>query len=226
MPERDRRSHSGDIGPHLGPIAPNMGPQSAAHSPADALFGKVRRGVLALLLGHPEESYHYREVTRLLGLGHGAVSRELRNLTEAGILLRERRGRQVYYRANPHSPIYPELRGLVLKTVGLADVLRAALAPLEPRIELAFVYGSMARGESAATSDVDVMVVGDVSLSEVVAALGGAQNALGREVNPSVYPPEEFRTRATEGQHFVATVLREPKIMLIGGQDDLARLAG
>jgi len=129
---------------------------------------------------------------------------ELRNLTEAGILLRERHGRHIYYRANTQCPIYPELRGLVLKTVGLADVLRAALAPLELRID---------------------MVIGDVSPSEVISALTKSQEILGREVNPSVYPPQEFRRRAEEGNHFISTVSREPKIMLIGDEDDLSGLA-
>ena len=193
---------------------------------ADALFGKVRGLILAIFLVSPDSTHHMREVTRMVNAGQGAVQRELRQLSEAGILMRERRGRQVHYRANTECPIYPELRGLVLKTVGLVDVLRSALAPVADRIDVAFVYGSFAKGTANGGSDVDVMIMGEISLSEAVAVLTAAQETLGREVNPSVYPAEEVRQRLAAGQHFMTTVLREPRLYLVGDSDALGRVVG
>ncbi|MBN1401903.1 MAG: nucleotidyltransferase domain-containing protein, partial [Anaerolineae bacterium] len=161
-----------------------------------------------------------------VGTGQGAVQRELKRLAEVGILWREKRGRQVYYGANQNCPIYDELAGLVLKTLGLADVLRAALSGLADRIRVAFVYGSMAKGTSGAGSDVDIMVVGPARFADVVAALNPTQDVLGREVNPSVYAAEEFCDRVGQGNHFLSSVLREPKLFLIGEQDELDRLVG
>ncbi len=210
--------------PNLGAIAPTLGATGCVASLADALFGKTRRAVLGLLFGHPDEGFYMRQISRILNLGQGALQRELQRLVAAGILLRESHGRQVYYRANKACPIYDDLQGLVLKTAGLADVLRAALAALAERIEVAFVYGSLARGTARATSDVDVMVIGMVTFAEVVAALSPTQDRLRREVNPSVYPPDEARSKALSGSHFLTTVLHEPKLFLIGGDDDLERL--
>jgi len=165
-----------------------------------------------------------RQLARILGLGQGALQRELRRLTAAGILLREPRGRQVHYRANRECPIYADLQGLMLKTIGLADVLRSALAPLGKRIEAAFLYGSMAKGILTASSDVDVMVIGEASFGEVVAALNPTQDTLRREVNPSVYSADEFQHRVKDGHHFITAVLDGPKLFLIGGKGDLGRL--
>jgi len=193
---------------------------------AEALFGRVRGLILALFYGHPEQAFYTREVIRALSVGRGAVQRELSRLCAAGILIREKRGREVYHRANPDCPIHAELTGLMLKTLGLADVLRAALSELSGGIGVAFVYGSLARGTPGARSDVDLMVVGSVGFAQVVAALGAIEEVLGREVNPSVYSAQELRNRLAHGDHFVSTVLREPKLFLIGGEDELGRLAG
>jgi len=159
------------------------------------------------------------------GLGRGSVQRELEFLARAGIARRTVHGRQVYFQANPACPIFPELRSLVVKTSGVADVLRAAFAPLASRIRVAFVYGSVARGEERRASDVDVMVVGEATFSEVVDALASAQDALGREVNPTVYPPDEFRAKINAKHHFLVTIIKGDKLFLIGDQRELGRLA-
>jgi predicted nucleotidyltransferase len=181
--------------------------------------------LLALFLGHPDQPLYLRETVRRAGLAHGAVQRELRRLTEAGVLRRTVQGRQTYYQANRDCPIFPELRGLLLKTTGLADVLRAALRPLAPRVRIAFVYGSLARGEAGAGSDVDLMVIGRVTFASVVAATGPAQGQLGREINPSVYPPDEFRKKLAVGNPFLQNVLNGPKLFVVGDARELAGLA-
>jgi len=190
------------------------------------LFGKTRRAVLALLYGHPEEDFYLRQIARAAGGGLGAVQRELKLLTDAGILRRRTRGRQVYFQANPDCPVYGELRSLLVKTVGVADLLRASLLPLADRIGAAFIHGSFARGEEGPRSDVDLLVVGEARFAEVVSALAPAQEALGREVNPVVYPLEEFRRRRAEGDHFLTSVLGGPRILLMGDEGELERLAG
>jgi predicted nucleotidyltransferase len=193
---------------------------------SDALLGKVRSAVLALLFCHADESYYLREIARRTGLAPGAVQRELAGLTRLGLALRTRRGNQVYFRANAASPVFPELRGLLVKTAGVADLLRAALRPLADQLTIAFLYGSLASGTERAASDVDVMVVGQASFAEVVGALAGLEETLGREVNPSVYSPEEVAVRLARHDHFLTSVLRGPKIALLGDPDELGRTSG
>jgi uncharacterized protein len=203
-------------------ISPIMGtPQESLSS---SLFGKVRSSVLALLFCHSEKSFYFREIERSVNKGRGAVQRELENLVDAGLVLRRRQGNQVHYQANPQVPIFPELKSLMIKTAGIADVLRDALLPLERRIRTAFIYGSFAKETERADSDVDVLVIGEVSFSEVVDAFASAQESIGREVNPSAYPVEEFVTKMSEGHHFVTTLVGEPKIFLIGDEDVFGRL--
>jgi len=180
--------------------------------------------VLSLLFCHSEKSFYFREIERIVGMGRGAVQRELENLVNAGLVLRRKQGNQVHYQANPHAPIFSELKSLMVKTAGVADVLREALTPLEARIRTAFIYGSFAKGAERADSDVDLLVIGDVSFSEIVDALASAQETIGREVNPSVYPLEEFVTKVSEGRHFVTSVVEEPKIFLIGDENVFGRL--
>lgn len=191
---------------------------------SESLFGKARRAVLAVLYSRPDETLYVRQIARAAGAGQGAVQRELSQLTESGILVRSVRGKQVYYQANPRCPIYQELRSLVVKTVGAAEVLRAALAPLADRIGLAFIYGSLARGEEGSRSDVDVMVVGSATFGEVVDALRPPQDKLGREVNPTVYSPAEFKAKLAAKQPFLTAVKGDPKIFLIGDEHDLGEL--
>ena len=188
------------------------------------LFGKTRRAVLALLYSHVEEPFYLRQIARTAGGGLGAVQRELKKLSEAGIIRRTVRGRQVYYQANPECPVYSELKSLVVKTVGVGDVLRAALVPLSDRINVAFLFGSLARGGEHSSSDADVMIVGDVTFAEVVSVLGRAQETVRREINPLVYPPEEFQSKLTADHHFLKKVLEESKFFLIGDEYELAKL--
>jgi predicted nucleotidyltransferase len=181
--------------------------------------------VLALLYSHPDEEFYLRQMVRAIGTGLGATQREVKTLTDAGIIRRRVRGRQIYYQANPDCPIFSELRGMVVKTAGVADVLRTALAPLADRIEIAFIYGSVARGKERRGSDVDVLVVGDVTFAEVTATLGQAQEILKREVNPTVYPVAEFKSKLAANHHFIKSVMKEARIVLIGDERELARMA-
>jgi predicted nucleotidyltransferase len=192
---------------------------------AATLWPAVRRRVLGLLLGGRDRELHLREIARQVHLAPATVQREVARLTEAGILERRREGRQVYYRANQSCPIFPELRGLILKTVGLAGVLRRALESLHDRVELAFLFGSVARGDSTNQSDVDLMVIGRVTLRQLAPGLRAAQATLGREVNPTVMSVDEVADRAARADHFIASVLAQPRVFLIGGEDDLSRLA-
>jgi predicted nucleotidyltransferase len=188
---------------------------------ATLLFGAYRRAVLARLLLRPEESLHVRELARATGKPAGTLLRELNALAEAGVLERRRVGNQVHFRANAACPIHEELRSILKKTVGVADVLREALVPLAGRIRAAFVYGSIARGDERAGSDLDLMIVGGVKFAEVVAGLAPAQEVLRREVNPSVYPALEFRKKLAAGDPFLKRVLAGPKIFILGGDNDL-----
>jgi len=190
----------------------------------EVLFGRTRRAVLALLYGHTDEEFYLREIIRAAGVGQGATQRELGTLVGAGLVLRRTHGRQVYFRANPENPVYKELRGLLLKTAGVADVLREALAPLAAGIRVAFVYGSVARGEERRASDVDLLVIGDASFAAVTEVLAPAQLRLGREVNPTVYTPGEFRQKPAAGQHFLRSVTAREKLFLYGNEHDLGRL--
>lgn len=190
---------------------------------ASLLFGAYRRAALALLLLRPEASLHVREIARATGKAAGTLVRELNALAEAGILVRKHMGNQVHFQANPACPIYEDLRNILKKTVGVADVLREALVPLAPRILAAFVYGSIARGDERAGSDVDLMVIGDVKFAEVVAALAPAQETLRREVNASVYPALEFRKKTAAGEPFLKRVLADRRIFVLGGEDDVGK---
>jgi predicted nucleotidyltransferase len=180
--------------------------------------------VLGWLLGHPDEAFYLRQIVRHAGSGQGAVQRELDLLTRAGLLRRSVQGRQVYFQANRESPIFPDLQALFLKTAGLADVLREALAPLTDHVLVAFVFGSAARQQLRADSDIDLLVVGDVPFGRVASALAEAQKRLGRDVNPTVYPPGEFRAKIRGKHHFLTTVLQEPRLFVIGGPDELGGL--
>jgi len=199
---------------------------TSSESIAGALFGAVRQAVLALLLGHPDQRFYQRQIVRELGLGSGAVQRELEKLTRAGILTRSVEGRQTYFQANSDCPIFEELRGLIHKTFGVAGVLRTALLSIADRIRVAFIFGSVARARENAASDVDVMIVGDaVSLDEIMPGLSTAQRQLRREVNPSVYRTAEFCRKLAEGHHFVTSVVAGPKTFLVGDDRELERLA-
>jgi len=192
---------------------------------ASLLFGAYRRDVLALLLLHPELSLHVREIARLTGKVPGTLLRELNLLADAGLLVKKPVGNQVHFRANPGSPVYEELRGILKKTAGVADVLREALEPLAHRVRTAFVYGSVARGDERAGSDLDLMVIGELKFADLVGALAPLHAALRREINTSFYSPEEFRAKLAVAEPFLKRVLADRKIFLIGGEDELGELA-
>ena len=188
----------------------------------EVLFGKTQRRVLGLLFGDPERSYFANEIVRHAGSGIGAVHRELAALEASGLVSATRVGNQKHYRANRASPIFEELRGIVLKTFGVAGVLREALAPLAAKIAAAFIYGSLAKASDSAASDIDLMVIGDdVSYSRVLEALTHAERRLGRKVNPTVYSPAELRQRLAGGNAFATRVIAGPKIFVIGSEDAL-----
>jgi predicted nucleotidyltransferase len=186
----------------------------------DALFGTQRQRVLGRLLLHPEQALHVRELARLTGTHPGSLHRELAHLAEAGLLTRSQRGNQVLYQANAACPVFAELAGLFRKTGGLADVLREALQPLAARIALALVFGSVARGEESAHSDIDVLVVGELDFAEVVTALHPCQEMLGREINPAVYAAAEWGARVARGDVFARDILSRPVLLLIGELHD------
>jgi predicted nucleotidyltransferase len=207
---------------HMGMIEPNMGISSAAapSSTANALFPKVRQRVLAVLFGSPDRSFYTNEVIGLALSGAGAVQRELEALASAGLLTVRRQGNQKHFQANAASPVFAELRGLVLKTMGLADVLRTALAPLAPQIEKAFVFGSIAKQQDTAQSDVDLLVVSDtLGYGELFAALEGASQSLGRTINPALYSAADFRAKQDGDNAFINRVMQQPKIWLIGQEE-------
>jgi predicted nucleotidyltransferase len=189
-----------------------------------ALFPLSRRTVLGILYGDPERPYYLREIIGLAGLGSGQIQRELARLSEAGILRRFEQGRHVYFQADPQCPIYEELRSLVTKSVGAGAVVAAALGDLEDRIRLAVIFGSVARGEDRSESDLDLLVVGDISFSELVEALSEAESTLRREIHPSLFSEDEFRNRLASKDHFLDSVLREEKVFVIGVEDELGVL--
>lgn len=189
---------------------------------SEALFTKTQRKLLGLLYGHPDRSYYANEIVRHANTGIGAVQRELERLTAAGLLSVEPVGNQRHYRANRASPIFAELRGITMKTFGVTDVLREALAPLARKIRLAFIYGSLAKGTDTAKSDIDLMVISDsLTYAEVFGVLEPAIGTLGRPVNPTVYTRKELARRVDDGNAFVKRVLAQPKLWLTGSDDDL-----
>ena len=189
---------------------------------ADALFPRVRQRVLAILFGNPGRSFFLSEVVALAQSGTGAVQRELASLTQAGLLTVWAQGNQKHYQANEQAPIFAELRGLVLKTSGAVDVLRSTLAPVANQITCAFVYGSVARQEDTAGSDIDVLIVSpSLGYAETFGTLDAASQQLGRKVNPTIYTPQEWHKRRQQKNAFVAKVLKQPKLWLIGTEDAL-----
>lgn len=190
---------------------------------ADALFAKVQQRVLGVLFGNPGRSYYANEIIGLARSGTGAVQRELARLEAAGLVTASRIGKQKHYQANQASPVFHELRALVLKTSGLTDVLREALAPASGVIRAAFVYGSVAKGEDTATSDIDLMVIGeDLTYADLFAALEEASTRLGRKITPTIYSRKELARRRKRDSAFLTRVLEQPKLWLIGGERDLA----
>ncbi len=188
---------------------------------ADALFSATQQKVLGYLFGQPDRSFYATELIGLVGAGSGGVQREIARLAACGLVTVVRVGNQKHYQANPESPIYTDLCAIVRKTFGLAEPLREALAPLADRIEAAFVFGSVAKREDTATSDIDLMMISDdLSYADVFTALETVSGHLGRRVNPTLYTRQDFTRRLAEGHAFVARVWAQPRLWLIGREDE------
>jgi predicted nucleotidyltransferase len=193
--------------------------------PLDALLPKTRQGILAATYVQPERSWYVSELARRLGVPSSSLQRELHDLTAAGILKSHRQGRMVYYQANAQSPLFSDLRGLLLKTAGLVDILADALRPLIPKISVAFVYGSIASGQERSDSDIDLMVIGDVPPMELAVPLRHARELLGREINPAVYSQAEFAKKRKAKDPFLTQVLTKPRLLVLGSENDLGKTA-
>lgn len=193
--------------------------------PIEFMFSPYRRQVLAVLFLRPDEQLHVRELGRMTGVSAGSLHRELKAMAESGLLLREKVGNQVFYRANTGCSIYEELAAIFRKTMGLTSLLEDALSGLYDKIQVAFVFGSMASGRQTAGSDLDICVLGEVSLREVVKALAPVRETLQREVNPVVMTPRKFTDQAKKKDRFVTRVLSEPILFVKASRDELAKLA-
>jgi DNA-binding transcriptional ArsR family regulator/predicted nucleotidyltransferase len=193
----------------------------------DALLPKTRQGILAATLVQPEKAWYASELAQRLGVPSSSLQRELHDLGEAGILKTHRQGRMVYYQANRDSPVFADLRGLLLKTAGLVDVLAQALKPVAAQVITAFVYGSMAAGNEESDSDIDLMIVGDkVFPQDLALPLRRARESLGREINPTVYSLEEFERKGATNDPFLRQVLDKPRLMVLGNEYELGKIAG
>jgi len=192
------------------------------HLLASVLLPGYRRQVLGLLLLHPDDALHGREIARRTGLPPGTLTRELNRLAASGLLKREKRGNQVLYSADRSCPVFEEVASMLRKTSGMADVIRDALSPVADRILAACVFGSVARGAETSGSDVDVLIVGDVSLGAVVDVFFPIQTRIGREINPKVFSQREWRAKVKAKDVFATEILRKPKMFLIGDRDELA----
>jgi DNA-binding transcriptional ArsR family regulator len=193
--------------------------------PLDALLPKTRQGVLAALLVQSDRTWYVSELARRMGVPPSSLQRELQSLTRAGILKTHRQGRMVYFQANTDSPVFPDLRNLLLKTAGLSDVLADALNPLDRKVQVAFVYGSMASGSEHSNSDIDLMLIGTLTPADLAMPLRGARELLGREINPTVYSPAEFREKRKAENPFLTRVLDRPRLFVVGNSHELDTIA-
>ena len=189
---------------------------------AEFLSSRSRAEILRLLFGTEGRELHVRELERQSGLADATIRQELKKLTRLGVIVARQDGNRTYYRANVEHPLYPDIRNLVRKTSGLTDVLREALG--EAEIQIAFVFGSVASGAEKATSDVDLMVIGSISLRQLSKRLSGLATKLGREINPHALTPAEFARRVKGREHFINSVLETPRLFVIGSEDELRRL--
>ena len=187
------------------------------------LFPKARAEILRLLFDDPSKELHLRDAARLAGLTPAALQREASALAKQEVLNLRRDGNRVYYRANTAHPLFPDLHGIVIKTTGIAPALRDALLPVED-VELALIFGSTARGNARAGSDLDLLILGKAGLRKISPALRGIAQHLGREINPICFTPAEWRDRSARGDALVARILAEPKLWLKGGPDALAAM--
>ena len=208
----------------MGMIIPKMGMKKSkpATGLANALFSATQQRVLAKFFGHPERSYYANELISKTGGGSGAIQRELAKLERSGLIVAERRGAQKHYKANSESPLFEELCGIVRKTVGLAGPLREALEPHADKIKAAFVYGSVAKRQDTASSDIDLMIISDdLDFATLAKSLIALEEELEREVNPNIFTTDEFIRRRGEPDGFVPRILKQSKQWILGGEDDL-----
>jgi len=195
-------------------------------SSLDAVIPVLRQLILAELLVRESRPLYRVELARKLGVSPSSLQRPLQAMAQTGLLLAHKRGREVHYEVDPDNPLVPELRSLLRKSHGLLDVLRSAVEPFADRTRVAFVYGSMASGTERPSSDVDLMVIGDATLSELSPSLHGAEAILGRPVNAKLYSPATLRDMAARRNHFLLAVLEKPKLFVVGAQDELEEIVG
>jgi predicted nucleotidyltransferase len=191
---------------------------------SDALFSKVQQRVLGLLFGQSDRVFYTNEIIRLTHSGTGAVQRELAKLAAVGLITLQQIGNQKQYQANQNSPLYSELRSIVLKTFGLADVLREVINIFGSKIQFALIYGSVAKQEDTASSDIDLMLIGTLSYADLYPILEKSEHQLGRRINPTCYSASEWIRKKRENNNFVIQVLSQPKIFLIGTEDEFGKL--
>ena len=182
---------------------------------ASVLFTKTQQRLLAVFFGKPDHSFYLNEAARLAGVGKGAVVREIKKMTDAGLLTTHQQGNQQHYQANPDNPVFEELKAITRKTFGVKGVIKEVLASVLNQCDMAFIYGSVAKGQEHAESDIDVLLVGDnLSYGEIMELLEPAENQLGRVINPTLFTPEEFRQREESQQSFVTRLMEQPKLWL------------
>lgn len=194
--------------------------------PIDALFPKVRRDILAATYGQPDRWWYLSVLAQQFNTTPSSLQRELQSMVSSGILRRKRDGRRTYFQAESASPIFSELRGIIVKTLGVEGALKEVMAKFGDRIACAFLYGSVARRQEHALSDVDLMIIGSVGLSELSPSLRMLEKKFGREINVKCYSPVEFREKVEAENHFVTSVLKGEKTFLKGDKDELESLAG
>ena len=209
----------------LGTIVPNMGSEIKYTNWADALFTKTQQQLLRLLFGQTEKSFYTKELVTLAGIGTGTVLRELEKLSDAGLLTVKKIGNQKHFQANPSTPIFEELKSIVRKTFGLADPLRNALVQFKDVISVAFIYGSIAKGTESAESDIDIMLLSDqVTYPDLITVFAELEAQLGRQINPTIYTGQELKSKLSSNNSFIARVIEQPKIFLIGSDSDIAAI--
>ena len=192
----------------------------------DALFPKTRQAVLAAYLLHPDKWWYLSDLANHLSLTPSSLQRELASLSEVQLLESRKEGNRIYYKANLSNPCVSDLQSLLIKTSGVADILKSALRFFSDTLDFAFIYGSLARGGAIAKSDVDLMLIGDLKLSKIAGHLKKSEKSLGREVNATIYTSREFGRKVKEGDSFLNTVLRDKKIFLKGNDSELEAMAG
>ena len=204
--------------PNMGTIIPNMGINKI--SIADVLFSKSQQQVLGLLYGQPDKDFYTNEIIRITNMGTGVIQRELSKLTSVGFISVRILGNQKRYQANRNMPFFLELRGIILKTFGLADVLVEMLKPLKTKIEIAFIYGSIARQEDTANSDIDLMIITNkLTYAELFKHIEKAEIKLNRKINPTFYTSSEWLQKKKSNNNFITQIIKLPKIFLVGAEE-------